>query len=103
MTTLTFGIYFNQKIEPNSLPENLTNITFGYHFNQKIDSEMLPSNFGIHGAKWPIHIVRYSEDEWPLNIYQVQDKYTHPRYGPITVLINKENYQPYSFAKSALK
>ena len=44
LTTLTFGWYFNQKIEPNSLPENLTNLTFGFHFNQKIELNNLPEN-----------------------------------------------------------
>ena len=38
-----------------------------------------------------------------LEIYQVIDNYTHPIHGDITVLINKKTYQPYSFAKSALK
>ena len=28
-TIITFHYNFNQKIEPNTLPENLTNLTFG--------------------------------------------------------------------------
>ena len=28
-----FHDIFNQKIEPNTLPNNLTSLTFGWHFN----------------------------------------------------------------------
>ena len=47
LTTLTFGFCFNQKIEPNSLPENLTTLTFGWNFNQKIEINTLPENLTI--------------------------------------------------------
>ena len=59
--------------------------------------------FDIGGPKWPIYVVKYIENNWPLEIYEIQDKYNHSIYGPITILINKETYQPYSSAKSALK
>ena len=59
--------------------------------------------FGSEGPKWPIHIIEYIENEWSSNIYDIQDKYIHPFHGSITVLINKETYQSYSFTKSALK
>ena len=35
---------FNQKIESNTLPRNLTNLTFGYQFNRKIELDTLPRN-----------------------------------------------------------
>ena len=47
------------------------------------------NNIGINGLKWPIHVVNYREHEWSLDIYEIQEKYTHPVYGFITVLINK--------------
>ena len=144
MTTLKFGNYFNQKIEPNTLPGNLINLTFGHDFNQGIDPNMLPKNlkniifnwiyfekfdsikhhidmvnnipnyyhviiflenniFDNNGLKWPFHVFNYRENKWSSNIYEIQGKYKHPKYGPITVLINKETYQPYSSVKSALK
>ena len=59
--------------------------------------------FGIVGPKWPIHVVRYKENEWSPKIYEIQDKYKHPIHGSITVLINNKTYQPYSLTKSALK
>ena len=34
-TILAFGDEFNQGIDPNTLPENLTTLTFGRNFNQK--------------------------------------------------------------------
>ena len=147
-TIIHFHDIFNQKIEPNTLPEKLTTLTFGWHFDQKIDSEMLPSNlkkinfiwifmhrydsaeigyriemvnnilnyyhvmlllkrniFGTDddGPKWPIHVVGYRENKWSPNIYEIQDKYIHPIYGSITVIINKNTFQPYSSNKSALK
>ena len=55
------------------------------------------------GPKWPIHVVNYKERKWSPEIYEIQDKYTHPIHGSIAILINKKTYQPYSFAKSALK
>ena len=61
------------------------------------------SVFGNNGLKWPIHIVDYIENEWSSEIYEIQDKYIHPIHGSITILINKETYQPYSSNKSALK
>ena len=59
--------------------------------------------FGVYGSKWLIHVVEYMENEWSLNIYEIQDKYTHLKCGIITILINRETYQPYSCAKSCLK
>ena len=59
--------------------------------------------FDVDGPKWPIYIVDYIEHEWSPDIYEIQNKYTHSIHGPITVLINKESYQPYSSAKSAIK
>ena len=142
--TFIFHDMFDEKIEPNTLPKNLTSLTFGHNFNQKIDSEMLPANLkninfkwlyldkyepfeyhieminnipsyyhvelflkynilGNHGLKWPIHVVNYEENKWPSEIYEIQNKYIHPIYDSIIVLINKESYQPYSSVKSALK
>ena len=59
--------------------------------------------FGIDGFKWPIHVIDYRENDWSPEIYEIQDKYIHPIHGSITVLINKETYQPYSSAKSAFR
>ena len=132
LTNLTFGYHFNQKIEPNSLPENLTTLIFGCQFNQKIGLEILLYNlkyiflwllsgqdrcspehiqmvnnipryydvkiivnfnrFDIDGSKWPIHVTHYREFDWSSKIY-----------GNITVLINKDTYEPYSLTKSARK
>ena len=39
LTHLTFGSYFNQKV--NNLPSSLTHLTSGSHFNQIVDN--LPS------------------------------------------------------------
>ena len=144
LTTIIFGGGFNQKIEQNILPENLTFLTFGCKFNQKIESKTLPSNlkninfnwmrlinygshkhhieivnnipsyyhvniflyknnFNIDELKWPIHVIDYKEGKWSLNMYEIQDKYIHPIHDSVTILINKKTYQPYSFAKSALK
>ena len=142
LTTLIFGEEFDQKIKPNILPESLTILKFGNYFNQKIESNILPSNlkyiefnwmrknkinissyikmvnnipgyydvkifvseniFG-DGPRWPIYVSAYKENKWSLKIYEVIDNYKHPIHGNITVLINKEIYQPYSCAKSALK
>ena len=44
LTNLTFGSDFNQKIEPNTLPKLLTTLTFGFYFNQKIEPNTLPEN-----------------------------------------------------------
>ena len=144
LTSLTFGRNFDQKINPNTLPENLTTLIFGWKFNQKIEPNSLPGSlkniifnwiyldkstpikhyiemvnnipnyyhveiilendiFGNNGFKWPIHVFVYRENKWSLDIYEIQYKYKHPKYGPITVLINKKTYQPYSSAKSAIK
>ena len=59
--------------------------------------------FDNTGPKWPIHVVHYIENKWSSEIYEIQDKYTHPIRGSIVVLINKKIYQPYSSAKSVLK
>ena len=40
--TIVFNSGYHGKIEPNSLPENLTFLTFGYFFNQKIEPYSLP-------------------------------------------------------------
>ena len=53
--------------------------------------------------KWSIYVVNYNESTWPFDIYEIIDKHIDPIYGNITVLINKESYEPYSYAKSALK
>ena len=53
--------------------------------------------------KWPIHVVKYKEKKWSSDIYEIIDKHIDPIYGDITVLINKETYEPYSHAKSTLK
>ena len=151
LTTLIFGNDFNQKIEPNTLPENLKTLTFGFCFNHKIESILnnvkyinfdcrtcinhlklnitkinnIPKYFNVKiyvnnnfydgrpkwpihvvdynecGPKWPIHVVDYNESKWLSDVYEIIDKYIDPTYGDITVLINKEVYEPYSHVKSA--
>ena len=59
--------------------------------------------FDVGGPKWPIHVSHYRENDWSSEIYDVIDKYTHPLYGNIIVLINKDTYEPYSLVKSARK
>ena len=59
--------------------------------------------FDNDSLKWPIHVFNYRENKWSSDIYEIQYTYKHPKYGPITVLINKKTYQSYSSAKSALK
>ena len=61
--------------------------------------------FDTNEPKWPIHVLNYKEkeNEWSSDIYEMQEKYIYPIYGDITVLINKNTYQPYSSVKSALK
>ena len=144
LITPIFGYYFNQKIEPNTLPDSLIKFYFGWIFNQKIDPNSLPSNLKYiefnwkylpvnidmssyiemvnnipsyydvkiflktnildnYGLKWPIHVRNYIKNRWPVESYEVIDKYKHPIYGNIIVLINKKTYQPYSSAKSTLK
>ena len=58
---------------------------------------------GKYGPKWPIHVFHYDETKWSPDIYEIQDKYKHPIYSPMTILINKKTYEPYSHNKSALK
>ena len=41
-TIIEFYDEFNEKIEPNTLPENLTTLIFGIIFNQKIKPNTLP-------------------------------------------------------------
>ena len=125
LTTLVFGTYFNQKIEPNMLPINLKYIEFNwsFFFNNFCISRYIEMVNNISGyydvkiflssislnilnnndLKWPIHVRYYEKTHWSSEIYDVIDNYKHPSYGDITVLINKETYQPYSFAKSAIK
>lgn len=74
----------------NSIPRNF-NIKIYVHEN------IFAENIRI---KWPIHVADYECTTWS-NIYEIFDEYTHPIYGDITVLINKELYEPYSHAKSA--
>ena len=120
LTILTFGYYFNQKIDSEMLPSNLQNINFdlvcfSYYRLQKHYIEIVNNipnyyhvkillrnnNFDIRKLKWPIHVVNYVEHKWSPEIYEIQDKYIHPIYDSITILIEKESYQPYSSAKSA--
>ena len=56
----------------------------------------------------PFHIGYYGENTWdskPMDsdLYDVIDKYPHPFIDEfsITILINKETYEPYSCSKSA--
>ena len=100
------------------LPSNLINIWFNWIFIDQNDLikqhiEMvnnIPSYYHViillkknkYNPKWPIHVVEYRENEWPSDIYEIKDKYRHPIHGDITILINKNTYQPYSSAKSAL-
>ena len=118
LTTLTFGYKFNQKIEPNILPENLINLTFGYDFIQKIDLNILPYNLKNIEFNWnPIRINNTSYVEMVNNIpsyydvkififsYNILDNNNlkWPIYDNITVLINKKSFQIYSSTKSAIK
>ena len=125
LTTLTFERNFNQIIDSKILPSNLINIVFNWKFFDEFDENdlikhyiemvnnipsyyhvkiLLRNNiFGDSGLKWPIHVIHYEESEWSSNIYEIHNKYSHQFYGFITILINKETYQSYSFAKSALK
>ena len=77
----------------------INNIPSYYHVEIFLHNNM----FNLSGPKWPIHVLYYSENEWPSDIYEIQNKYTHPSYGSIVKLINKKTYQPYSSTKSALK
>ena len=64
---------------------------------------LIKNIFDNIGLKWPIHVVGYIENEWSPDIYEIQNKYFHPIHGSITILINKETYQPYYSVKFALK
>jgi hypothetical protein len=55
---LTFGLYFNQKVD---LPKNLTHLTFGFCFNQKVD---LPENLTHLTFGWDFN----QEVELPKNL-----------------------------------
>ena len=123
LTNLTFRCNFNQKIDLNILPSKLKYIEFGWiylsytkinisryiemvnnipgYYDVKIF--LLKNIFGDNGPKWPMHVCNYKKKRWPLEIYEVIDNYTHSFYGDITILINTETYQSYSFAKSAFK
>ena len=117
LKTLTFGICFNQNIE--NILNDVKYINFDYrtymnHLKLNINKiNNIPRYFYIKiflynnifdcGSKWPIHVVNYDETKWSSDIYEIIDKHIDPIYGNITVLINKETYEPYSHAKSALK
>ena len=80
----------------------VNNIPSYYHVKILLKKNII-GVIGINGPKWPIHVINYSEHKWSPDTYEIQDKYKDPIHGPITVLINKETYQPYSSAKSVLK
>ena len=119
LTTLTFGWNFNQNVE--SMLSNIKYINFNWLTNNptyfKKDIEIInniPRYYNVNiyvnhnilkksKPKWPIHVVKYNGSHWPSDIYEIIDKHIDPIYGNITVLINKETYEPYSHAKSALK
>ena len=54
LTNITFGQMFNQKIEPNSLPNNLKSLIFVFNseFNQKIKPNSLPNNLSNLTLGW---------------------------------------------------
>ena len=79
--------------------EMINNIPSYYHVNIFLNINI----FGIGGTKWPIHVIEYKEHDWPPAIYEIQNKYIHPIHNCITLLVNRETYQPYSFSKSAIK
>ena len=124
LLVLTFGLKFNQKLDSEMLPSNLKNINFEWiNYADNNDSikhhikmvNNIPSYYhvkiillekyisDIDKPKWPIHVINCGKNKFSLNIYEIHDKYIHPNYGYITVLINEKTYQPYSSAKSALK
>ena len=92
-------VHFDENKSIKNYIEIVNNIPSYYQVEIFIDKNIFDDN----GPKWPIHVIKYVEHGWPQNIYVIQDKYMHPNYGYIVVLINKETYQPYSSAKSALK
>ena len=52
LISLAFGYDFNQGIDPNTLPKNLTTLTFGHDFNQKIEHDTLPKNLTTLIFEW---------------------------------------------------
>ena len=122
MTTLTFDNNFNQEINPEILSSNLKYINFNWiylnennpieHYIEIINNIpsyyfvkiLLKKNiFGVNGPLWPFHVINYEETNWSSKLYKVIDKYVHLIYGKIIIIINKETFQPYSHAKSAIK
>ena len=119
--TLYFGEHYNQIINVEILPSNLKYIKFnwlGWNSDKYINYfnmiNNIPSYYNVvifvrkdifenNGIKWPIHVIRYKKKIWSSEKYKIIDKYTHPLYRDITVLINKETHEPYIRAKSALK
>ena len=81
------------------LAEIVNNISSYYH----VEIFLKRCIFDIDRSKWPIHVVGYKKNMWSPDIYKIQNRYKHPIHGFITVLINKETYQLYSSAKSAIK
>ena len=79
----------------------VNNIPSYYDVKIFLDANIL----GDYSPKWPLHISHYDKYkfQWPLELYEMIDTYFHSFCGDITVLIDKKTYQPYSFAKSALK
>ena len=122
LITLIFGKFFNQKIDSEMLPSNLKNIKFNWIYLDENDPikhhieivNNIPSYYHVeiflkenifdtNGPIWPVHVINYRKHKWSPDKYDIQDKYTHPHHGSVVILINKETYQPYSSAKSALK
>ena len=125
LSTLIFGWKFNQKIanilnevkyinfdyriygfnnfDYRTHPEldinKINNISKNYNVKVYMDLDI----FGDNGPKWPIYVINYDETKWSSDIYEIINKHFDPIYGDITVLINKESYEPYSHAKFALK
>ena len=44
MTHLTFGIDFDQPVNPNCIPQSVTHLIFGHHFNQPINPNCIPQS-----------------------------------------------------------
>ena len=57
----------------------------------------------IDGPKWPIHVSYHDKQSWSSKIYDIVKIYNHNVYGSMTILINRETYESYSFAKSTRK
>ena len=111
---LSFGFDFNKDLSGDILPNNLIIVNFNWHYGyQFFINEMaiqmlnsIPRHFNVvlfatykffnddNGPKWPIHVVNYGKLSWSPDIYQVINQYTHQIHGDITVLINKNSYQP---------